>query len=46
VTGTERRRRLVSLLGLYSGSNVEARIEYLDSGLFVVFEGTFLQIPG
>jgi hypothetical protein len=46
MTGTERRRRLVSLLGLYSGSNIEARIEYLDSGFLLVFQGTFLQIPG
>jgi len=46
MTGTERRRRFISLLGLYSVSNIEAWTEYIDSGFFVGFHGTFLQIPG
>jgi hypothetical protein len=45
MTGTKHHRRLVNLRGLYSGSNIEGRTEYLDLGFVVVFHGTFQKIP-
>jgi hypothetical protein len=42
MTGNERHRRLVSLLGLYSGSNtsIEAKTECLDSGFLWFYTET------